>query len=936
MRRVRVRQVKRLGTELETAGGELVQARAALEGEAARQASSEHQLAEVRAELDAATQRAEEAHSLLVTKTEALDEASKREAGVAERVASLEAQLAEAMADVATHKAEQEAAAAQLASKVEVIERMTKREAELNGRIEELSSRLERAERDNEEKRDAIASLVLNEVTATRRGLASPGGTLPSSPQKASIFLEGKEERWLASSVRMEANKEKEELLERMGGLNERIITVEAEMRRLETQLEEARLREAVLKREASEALQAAAEAKSRIAAADAEAATAREGATQQVADMEKRMAVREQEVAAAAAEAAKAAAAAARKEANSEEGITQANRMSGEVRSIEARLAEAHGKFVEERLLASKLQFDWAVQKEAEERGRADAAIAAIEEEKAVCRAKQAEAEAEMELWKGKVEGAEEAASAARAERAAAVAKQAEAEVAAAEANERCAKAEATLGDAVLQRHAAEASTSVVVGSISEAEECVLEALARVHAAIADQLAAEERAAAADSERRRAVQEKEEAEAKANEAAEVVRVTLKQRDREVAKAAGNAKKEASKAATAKVAQEAERLNAHTKRQLEHETKRLHDEFEERERQREDQLLEMARGELDAAMAEMVAAKEAERVAAVAEAVAEAAAVEEALRAEWAAVLTRDECEAGLLRSEVTLLEADHERISAMIPQQALTPQAVMAMRRVQREVAQRELEEALRETQQHRLLGLSLPRGVLPFSPRDSGFERLAKAVAAAHAAGVPPERIASAEVALKGAFSKEEGKVAEQVSQLVVTLDKLQTAGTQARLAHKGLTRAGFLDKGGSMNDGDLTNHDPPPWPSLSALSNLAASAPVSARSVGQPIGSARRGDGLKATVIASPLGGVGSGVAHGGARRPSSSGHGDGSATPTSPVMRARPLQVQQTSAKSPKDPKFRSFGPTPSQRPKSASSPRVSLGGSKPTR
>lgn len=71
-------------------------------------------------------------------------------------------------------------------------------------------------------------------------------------------------------------------------------------------------------------------------------------------------------------------------------------------------------------------------------------------------------------------------------------------------------------------------------------------------------------------------------------------------------------------------------------------------------------------------------------------------------------------------------------------------------------------------------------------------GVDRLAKAVASAHAAGLPAASIPPAEAALSEALSTQEGQVSEQVGRLVKTLDQIERAGKTARLAHAGLTHA------------------------------------------------------------------------------------------------------------------------------------------------
>ena len=166
-------------------------------------------------------------------------------------------------------------------------------------------------------------------------------------------------------------------------------------------------------------------------------------------------------------------------------------------------------------------------------------------------------------------------------------------------------------------------------------------------------------------------------------------------------------------------------------------------------------------------------------------------------------------------------------------------PETVNAMRK-----AQRELEAALRQTQGGSVIGL------LFGAP---SVERLARAVAMAHAAGVPTALISQAEAALEEAMRREGGKVSAQVSQLVETLDRLETAGTQAKLAHAGLAQAGLV-----ADTLPPPSRAEPPSPLVAAASEGTGPSPRAAAKAEHATGGAG-GRRAATTVIATPLAAV-----------------------------------------------------------------------------
>ena len=206
------------------------------------------------------------------------------------------------------------------------------------------------------------------------------------------------------------------------------------------------------------------------------------------------------------------------------------------------------------------------------------------------------------------------------------------------------------------------------------------------------------------------------------------------------------------------------------KRQVNDVSKRMGNEMEEKLKLKEEQVRKAARGEHEAQLQERLIDMEREREAAVASAYREAQLKEEALRSEWYKELSR--------------ALGEKERLENELRKRDDRPLAVLAM-----EKAQRQLEDALADSTKPDLFGI---RTMIFGAP---SLERLAQAVATAHAAGVSSAAIAPAEAALHQATAVEEANVTEQVEKLVATLGKLESAGTQAKIAHAGLASAGLV---------------------------------------------------------------------------------------------------------------------------------------------
>ena len=111
----------------------------------------------------------------------------------------------------------------------------------------------------------------------------------------------------------------------------------------------------------------------------------AEEGASKSVKEMEKQAAGREAVAAQEAAAAAEIQTQAARREAEAEEGITEAIRKAAEVKKAEGKLEEAEKEFARERLEASRIQLDWAVNREKDIEDKANAAIKVVEDKNEV-----------------------------------------------------------------------------------------------------------------------------------------------------------------------------------------------------------------------------------------------------------------------------------------------------------------------------------------------------------------------------------------------------------------------------------------------------------------------------------------------------------------------------------------------------------------------
>ena len=274
----------------------------------------------------------------------------------------------------------------------------------------------------------------------------------------------------------------------------------------------------------------------------------------------------------------------AARREADAEEGITEAVRMANEVKRVEVQLKEAHEvgrphfplghtslpspltiplssqRFAEERLAASKIQLEWALEKEKEEQARASATIGEVEKQKDELRRTLEKVMEEVASWKAKSEAAMESNAAATAEKKEAIAMQKEAEAAAEAARAATEVAEKGRQQAADGRSRSEVAALTLMSSIGDVEAEAAKAKADIHSVIDERLRAEERSAVAVKEMRLAVEAQGKAEKERDVAAEDVNEQKRQRAREVAKAANFAKREAVKEATVESSKEMEKL----------------------------------------------------------------------------------------------------------------------------------------------------------------------------------------------------------------------------------------------------------------------------------------------------------------------------------------------------------------------------------------
>lgn len=303
----------------------------------AREVEGAQALASTRTSLSKWVARAMLLRAELVSADASLCEAHERERGLRGQVRSLEERQVSLSTELQLRVEAEAATGNALAATQDDLGETRRREAELVQTVADLRVKLAEVEQAELEKRDAIAALVLGEVTATRReAAASP---LKGERAEQGSLGEDIEERWLAQEIRQEANAEKAEAEKKLSELTALLEAARAEVARLTRELDASMSREARLGRDLAEAKQAEAEASAARAEAKSEVAHAKEGAAQVVAEMEERAAQREEEAAGARSSAAK-------KEAEAEEGIAAAVRAAKHVQDIEARLENAHKKF--------------------------------------------------------------------------------------------------------------------------------------------------------------------------------------------------------------------------------------------------------------------------------------------------------------------------------------------------------------------------------------------------------------------------------------------------------------------------------------------------------------------------------------------------------------------------------------------------------------
>lgn len=774
---------------LECTSAELSRAHQQLDDGTSLEAELSSSLSKARDELASSHEDTAALQSKLDAADGTLTESAAREAEQCAQIRSLEGQSVELATELSAMQCLQVSTAQTLSDTRADLEATAQRESNLEARASDLTAQLNASKQAELEKRDAIAALVLSEVAATRKeaavaaaaaaaaalavrhaageftavpstpttAAASPLEQSPTAPALGGSLGETHEQRWLAATIRREADAEKAEFLRLQGELQATIDGYSTETSRLTSKLERSRQSEATLSRQTAEAQQAVAEASAATAAAQTAAVQASERAARAIADMEVRTVARE-------VAAAEARAAAARKEADAEEGITAATRMANEVKSVEARLAAAEARFAEERLAASRIQLDWALEKEEREKQRTEAAISRIVAQKAALAEQMQTAMDEAKSWQERTKALEEEIATTSAHRAAEEAQRikAEAKVVESEAALEEERANLARGDELGQR--ANGERDVACNAIREAEEETQAAREETLAVRAEKAAADARKSAVEEERQQAVQKMEEAHHKAEAAAEELKELKRQRTRDVAKAAGYARKEASREAQSEADKERERLETWARRQVIDATKRTTEAMEEKLRAREVELEASAKAEREALTQALT--REQMRVVAHER--------EEAVR------LAGEDATQRLREVSAQLAQAVREKESFKKELQSRSeqPPAMQAQQSAPKGL------EAAPSTEAHQsgFLGKLFGGTSRMDDPREalwgpvSQIDDLARVVAMAHEAGVPPQAIAPEEESLAHAMRAEEGKVASQVTKLVETLDKLE----------------------------------------------------------------------------------------------------------------------------------------------------------------
>jgi hypothetical protein len=335
--------------------------------------------------------------------------------------------------------------------------------------------------------------------------------------------------------------------------------------------------------------------------------------------------------------------------------------RMAKEVQQAEERLAAAHARFADERTAASQVALQWAASTKAAEKKRADEEVRVATDEKERLAARLAEVESERCEWQAKCAAAEAATAGEAAKREAAEEGRRMAEGRAEECTRLLQLETQAVARGVERIAVEEARTAAAVVCIAEVEGEVEEARHEITRVLTARDEADARADAGEEAQGRAAAAEEAAEARAAEAEEEVKEMKKQRTRDVAKAAGWAKKEAAKEAAMEVAKETEKWELHAKRQVMGANKKAAEELAERLKQHEADAAEAMRVRAES----QAQALRAEKEAAVAKAV-RATRMAEALKVqEMREQLEGAEQEMARLQAELATSQAEIERRDA-------------------------------------------------------------------------------------------------------------------------------------------------------------------------------------------------------------------------------------------------------------------------------
>lgn len=367
--------------------------------------------------------------------------------------------------------------------------------------------------------------------------------------------------------------------------------------------------------------------------------------------------------------------------------------RKEAEVRRGEERLLAAESRFTEERLSASKIQMQWAVDKEDAERSKAEAAIRQVENEKNELEAKLEKALHEVQGWRKKAALADSMSAKADQSRQMAEELQAGAEARVSAAMASLHEAEDETARETSARVGSDIAIRALASTVDDMQ-AELQALRAAHAKQSAQLArakatanltvpgsgsvsgssstqVETAGGAAKNDPRlmllmeelaKAQKAIQDLEAKRAEVEEQVKDMKRMRTRELAKAAKDAKKEAAKEAEKAAAKEAERVEVQTRRQVLDAQRKVEEAMKETFKAREVDIRRAVETEAN----ERVRLAEEEKDGAVASVLAQSQEKEEILREEWRAELTRAMEEKQLLQRELQRFDERPHAVAAM------------------------------------------------------------------------------------------------------------------------------------------------------------------------------------------------------------------------------------------------------------------------------